>query len=168
VVASFRANRTYSSVDERASRSGRSRVQAADYRPALGKIAGPSSTFRRHGPLFATRSRRAPTMAREKSLRLGDGRFPTRSGLEPHALGPRPHEAGSRVDERGRWHVSERLFARRSRRPGALMADIHLHVGHRKTGTSSIQAALDALVASLAEAGVLYPGGRHRAHRLAA
>ena len=48
------------------------------------------------------------------------------------------------------------------------MADIYLHVGLPKTGTSSIQAALDARVASLAEAGVLYPGGRHRAHRLAA
>jgi hypothetical protein len=48
------------------------------------------------------------------------------------------------------------------------MADLHLHVGLPKTGTTSIQAALDARVASLAEAGVLYPGGRHRAHRLAA
>jgi hypothetical protein len=48
------------------------------------------------------------------------------------------------------------------------MADIYLHVGLPKTGTSSIQAALDARVASLAQAGVLYPGGRHRAHRLAA
>src|SRR5687768_12183543 len=48
------------------------------------------------------------------------------------------------------------------------MADIHLHAGLPKTGTSSIQAALDARVASMAEAGVLYPGGRHRAHRLAA
>ena len=48
------------------------------------------------------------------------------------------------------------------------MADVHLHVGLPKTGTSSIQAALDARNASLADAGVLYPGGRHRAHRLAA
>lgn len=48
------------------------------------------------------------------------------------------------------------------------MADVHVHVGLPKTGTSSIQAALDARNASLAEAGVLYPGGRHRAHRLAA
>ena len=48
------------------------------------------------------------------------------------------------------------------------MADVHLHVGLPKTGTSTIQAALDARVTSLAEAGVLYPGGRHRAHRLAA
>jgi hypothetical protein len=48
------------------------------------------------------------------------------------------------------------------------MVDVHVHVGLPKTGTSSIQAALDARDASLAEAGVLYPGGRHRAHRLAA
>src|SRR4051794_18629990 len=48
------------------------------------------------------------------------------------------------------------------------MADIYLHVGLPKTGTSSIQAALDARVESLAGSGVLYPGGRHRAHRLAA
>jgi hypothetical protein len=46
--------------------------------------------------------------------------------------------------------------------------DVHLHVGLPKTGTSSIQAALAARAAALAEAGVLYPGGRHRAHRLAA
>jgi hypothetical protein len=49
-----------------------------------------------------------------------------------------------------------------------LMVDVHVHVGLPKTGTSSIQAALDARDSSLAEAGVLYPGGRHRAHRLAA
>jgi hypothetical protein len=48
------------------------------------------------------------------------------------------------------------------------MVDVHVHVGLPKTGTSSIQAALDSRDASLAEAGVLYPGGRHRAHRLAA
>jgi hypothetical protein len=48
------------------------------------------------------------------------------------------------------------------------MVDVHVHVGLPKTGTSSIQAALDARNAALAEAGVLYPGGRHRAHRLAA
>lgn len=46
--------------------------------------------------------------------------------------------------------------------------EIHLHVGLPKTGTSTIQAALDARVDALAAAGVLYPGGRHRAHRLAA
>ena len=49
-----------------------------------------------------------------------------------------------------------------------MMADVYLHVGLPKTGTSTIQAALDARVGSLARAGVLYPGGRHRAHRLAA
>ena len=48
------------------------------------------------------------------------------------------------------------------------MSDIHLHVGLPKTGTSTIQAALDARVDALAAAGVLYPGGRHRAQRLAA
>ena len=48
------------------------------------------------------------------------------------------------------------------------MAEVYLHVGLPKTGTSTIQAALDARVGSLAQAGVLYPGGRHRAHRLAA
>ncbi|MGZ5404225.1 MAG: hypothetical protein ACXWDL_06215 [Nocardioides sp.] len=48
------------------------------------------------------------------------------------------------------------------------MGEVHVHVGLPKTGTSSIQAALDARRASLAEAGVLYPGGRHRAQRLAA
>jgi len=49
-----------------------------------------------------------------------------------------------------------------------MMADVFLHVGLPKTGTSTIQAALDARVASLARAGVLYPGGGHRAQRLAA
>ncbi|HET6938977.1 MAG TPA: hypothetical protein VFI19_10250, partial [Nocardioides sp.] len=48
------------------------------------------------------------------------------------------------------------------------MPEIHLHVGLPKTGTSTIQAALDSRVDALAAAGVLYPGGRHRAHRLAA
>ena len=48
------------------------------------------------------------------------------------------------------------------------MVDVHVHVGLPKTGTTSIQAALDARDASLAEAGVLYPGGSHRTHRLAA
>ena len=48
------------------------------------------------------------------------------------------------------------------------MADVHVHVGLPKTGTSSIQAALDAHAGTLTGAGVLYPGGRHRAHRLAA
>lgn len=49
----------------------------------------------------------------------------------------------------------------------AAMADLHLHVGLSKTGTSTIQAALDARVHTLAAAGVLYPGGAHRAQRLA-
>jgi len=48
------------------------------------------------------------------------------------------------------------------------MPEIHLHVGLPKTGTSTIQAALDARVDVLAAAGVLYPGGRHRAQRIAA
>lgn len=48
------------------------------------------------------------------------------------------------------------------------MAELHVHVGLPKTGTSSIQAALDARAEGLADADVLYPGGRHRAHRLAA
>jgi hypothetical protein len=48
------------------------------------------------------------------------------------------------------------------------MPEIHVHVGLPKTGTSTIQAALDARVDALAAAGVLYPGGRHRAHRVAA
>ena len=48
------------------------------------------------------------------------------------------------------------------------MAEVYLHVGLPKTGTSTIQAALDERVEPLARAGVLYPGGCHRAHRLAA
>src|SRR4051812_37619185 len=48
------------------------------------------------------------------------------------------------------------------------MPDVHLHVGLYKTGTSTIQAALDARVDALEAAGVLYPGGQQRAHRLAA
>lgn len=48
------------------------------------------------------------------------------------------------------------------------MVDVHLHVGLPKTGTTSIQAALDSHADALAGAGVCYPGGRHRAHRLAA
>ena len=48
------------------------------------------------------------------------------------------------------------------------MADVILHVGLPKTGTTSIQAALDAQSAELARNGVLVPGGGHDAHRLAA
>jgi hypothetical protein len=47
------------------------------------------------------------------------------------------------------------------------MPEIHLHVGLPKTGTSTIQGALDARVDVLRAAGVLYPGSRHRAHRVA-
>jgi hypothetical protein len=47
------------------------------------------------------------------------------------------------------------------------MPEIHLHVGLPKTGTSTIQGALDARVDELRAAGVLYPGARHRAHRVA-
>lgn len=58
----------------------------------------------------------------------------------------------------------------RRRRPlptVAPMADVFLHVGLAKTGTTTIQAALDASTDQLAAAGVLFPGG-HRAQRLAA
>ena len=48
------------------------------------------------------------------------------------------------------------------------MADVFLHVGLAKTGTPTIQAALDARVRQLAAAGVLFAGGGHRAQRLAA
>ena len=41
------------------------------------------------------------------------------------------------------------------------MADVYLHVGLPKTGTTTLQAALDHHVDDLAEQGVLYPGGRH-------
>src|SRR5687768_12499027 len=48
------------------------------------------------------------------------------------------------------------------------MADVFLHVGLPKTGTTTLQAALDHHVNDLANAGVLYPGGRHEVQRLAA
>lgn len=48
------------------------------------------------------------------------------------------------------------------------MADVFLHVGLPKTGTTTIQAALEASIRPLADAGVLFPGGRHHAQRLAA
>jgi hypothetical protein len=48
------------------------------------------------------------------------------------------------------------------------VADIHLHVGLPKTGTTSIQVSLDAHASDLARRGVLVPGGGHDAHRLAA
>lgn len=47
------------------------------------------------------------------------------------------------------------------------MADVLLHVGLYKTGTTTIQGALAATAEQLAAAGVLFPGG-HRAQRLAA
>lgn len=46
------------------------------------------------------------------------------------------------------------------------MADVFLHVGLYKTGTTTIQGALEATAGQLAAAGVLFPGG-HRAQRLA-
>jgi hypothetical protein len=46
------------------------------------------------------------------------------------------------------------------------MADVFLHVGLYKTGTTTIQRALEATTGQLAAAGVLFPGG-HRAQRLA-
>jgi hypothetical protein len=47
------------------------------------------------------------------------------------------------------------------------MADVFLHVGLYKTGTTTIQGALTATAGQLASAGVLHPGDR-RAQRLAA
>jgi len=48
------------------------------------------------------------------------------------------------------------------------MANVVVHIGLPKTGTTSIQAALDASVDDLAGVGVLVPGGGHAAHRRAA
>lgn len=48
------------------------------------------------------------------------------------------------------------------------MTDVFLHVGLAKTGTTTIQAALEARSDALAAQGVLFPGGHHRAQRLAA
>ncbi len=48
------------------------------------------------------------------------------------------------------------------------MADIYLHVGLPKTGTTTIQAGLDRAREALAEHGVLVPGANHDAHRRAA
>ncbi len=47
------------------------------------------------------------------------------------------------------------------------MADVFLHVGLPKTGTTTLQAALDHHVDDLAAGGVLFPGGRHEKQRLA-
>ena len=48
------------------------------------------------------------------------------------------------------------------------MTDVYLHVGLAKTGTTSIQNALQKRKAALAEQGVLFPGDRHHDQRLAA
>lgn len=48
------------------------------------------------------------------------------------------------------------------------MAQVFLHVGLPKTGTTSIQAALQAAAAELSDAGALFPCGTHHAQRLAA
>ena len=47
------------------------------------------------------------------------------------------------------------------------MTDVYVHVGLPKTGTTTIQGALDVSIDELAGAGVLYPGGRE-GQRLAA
>lgn len=47
------------------------------------------------------------------------------------------------------------------------MVDVFLHVGLPKTGTTTIQSALDASAATLAADGVLVAGGSHAAQRLA-
>lgn len=48
------------------------------------------------------------------------------------------------------------------------MADVFLHVGLPKTGTTTLQAELEQRGHALVRAGVLFPGGRHHAQRLAA
>ena len=48
------------------------------------------------------------------------------------------------------------------------MSDVFLHVGLPKTGTTTVQAVLEQRASALAEVGVLFPGGRHHAERLAA
>jgi hypothetical protein len=48
------------------------------------------------------------------------------------------------------------------------MTDVFLHVGLAKTGTTTIQAALEASAPRLAAEGIQFPGGSHRAQRLAA
>lgn len=47
------------------------------------------------------------------------------------------------------------------------MADLFLHVGLPKTGTTTLQGALDRHAEELAAHGVLYPGGRQEQQRLA-
>lgn len=48
------------------------------------------------------------------------------------------------------------------------MTRVFLHIGLAKTGTTSIQAALEQSQARYAAHGLCMPGGRHRAHRRAA
>ena len=48
------------------------------------------------------------------------------------------------------------------------MTDVYLHIGLPKTGTTSLQHALQRRKADLLEQGVLFPGRRHHAQRLAA
>jgi hypothetical protein len=48
------------------------------------------------------------------------------------------------------------------------MAQVFLHVGLPKTGTTSIQAALQNAARELSDVGVLFPCGTHRAQRMAA
>ena len=47
------------------------------------------------------------------------------------------------------------------------MADVFLHIGLPKTGTTSIQVALTQYAEALADAGILLAGGGHRAQQLA-
>jgi hypothetical protein len=48
------------------------------------------------------------------------------------------------------------------------MVQVFLHVGLPKTGTTSIQAALQDAARELSDVGVLFPGGTHHAQRMAA
>src|SRR4030095_8493942 len=48
------------------------------------------------------------------------------------------------------------------------MAQVFLHVGLPKTGTTPIQAALQGAARELSDVGVLFPCGTHRAQRMAA
>jgi hypothetical protein len=48
------------------------------------------------------------------------------------------------------------------------VTDVYLHIGLPKTGTTSIQHALQTRKDALAERGFLFPGGNHHAQRLAA
>ncbi|PVG81876.1 hypothetical protein DDE18_14235 [Nocardioides gansuensis] len=48
------------------------------------------------------------------------------------------------------------------------MPEVFLHIGLPKTGTTSIQSAIDASADTLAKHGILVPGGSHRVQRTAA